>query len=82
MLLHGIIDLAERNGNDERRVTDHKTGKNRTQEGLVVGGGEVLQPVLYSIAVEALRKIRVKEAQWSDRAAGQKCKLHSNSPRR
>jgi ATP-dependent helicase/nuclease subunit B len=64
-LLHGIIDLGERNGNDERRVTDHKTGKNRTQEGLVVGGGEVLQPVLYSLAVEALRRVPVKEARLS-----------------
>ena len=64
-LLHGIIDLAERNGNDERRVTDHKSGRNRTQEGLVLGGGEVLQPVLYSLAIESLRKVRVKEARLS-----------------
>ena len=29
-------------------MTDHKTGADRTQPGLVVGGGEVLQPVLYA----------------------------------
>ncbi|MBV9624435.1 MAG: PD-(D/E)XK nuclease family protein [Acidobacteria bacterium] len=64
-LLHGIIDLAESNAQDERRVTDHKTGKNRTQEGMVVSGGEVLQPLLYSLAIEALRNVPVKEARLS-----------------
>jgi CRISPR/Cas system-associated exonuclease Cas4 (RecB family) len=34
------------------RVTDHKTGKNRATADLVVGGGAMLQPVLYSVAVE------------------------------
>jgi ATP-dependent helicase/nuclease subunit B len=33
-------------------VTDHKTGKNRTTGDLVVGGGRVLQPVLYGLVVE------------------------------
>jgi ATP-dependent helicase/nuclease subunit B len=64
-LLHGIIDLAERNGRGEVRVTDHKTGKNRTAEGMIVSAGEVLQPVLYSLAIEALRKTNVKEARLS-----------------
>jgi hypothetical protein len=37
------------------RVTDHKTGKNRTQEGkTVVDGGRVLQPVIYGLALTAL----------------------------
>ncbi len=37
------------------RVTDHKTGKNRTQEGkTVVDGGRVLQPVIYGLALKAL----------------------------
>ena len=37
------------------RVTDHKTGKNRTQEGkTVVDGGRVLQPVVYGLALKAL----------------------------
>jgi CRISPR/Cas system-associated exonuclease Cas4 (RecB family) len=34
------------------RVTDHKTGKNRTTWKTVLGGGGILQPVLYSLAVE------------------------------
>jgi ATP-dependent helicase/nuclease subunit B len=34
------------------RVTDHKTGKARAEEGFIVGGGEYLQPVLYGLAVE------------------------------
>ena len=37
---------------DVLRVTDHKTGKNRSNPDLIVGGGTVLQPVLYSVAVE------------------------------
>jgi CRISPR/Cas system-associated exonuclease Cas4 (RecB family) len=34
------------------RITDHKTGKNRTTWKTVIGGGGTLQPVLYSLAVE------------------------------
>jgi CRISPR/Cas system-associated exonuclease Cas4 (RecB family) len=34
------------------RVTDHKTGKPRAPQGVIVGGGEHLQPVLYGAAVE------------------------------
>ncbi len=37
---------------DVLRVTDHKTGKNRSNPDLIVGGGTMLQPVLYSMAVE------------------------------
>jgi len=37
------------------RVTDHKTGKNRTRVGqTVVDGGRVLQPVVYGLALKAL----------------------------
>ena len=54
--LHGIVDLVEARGRPtaggELRVTDHKTGKNRTRDRMVVGRGEVLQPVLYGLAVE------------------------------
>lgn len=51
--LHGVVDLVEqRRGREELRVTDHKTGVNRTKPGLVIGGGELLQPVLYGLAVE------------------------------
>jgi CRISPR/Cas system-associated exonuclease Cas4 (RecB family) len=52
-LLRGSVDLIERkHGTRERRVTDHKTGRNRSEEGMVLGGGRVLQPVLYGLAVE------------------------------
>jgi RecB family exonuclease len=50
--LRGSIDLVERRPNGELRVTDHKTGKVRAKEGMVIGGGEVLQPVLYALACE------------------------------
>jgi ATP-dependent helicase/nuclease subunit B len=52
-VLRGSVDLVERHRDlDVLRVTDHKTGKNRSNPDLVVGGGTVLQPVLYSVAVE------------------------------
>ena len=52
-ILHGSVDLVERHAElDVLRVTDHKTGKNRSKTGLIVGGGATLQPVLYSVAVE------------------------------
>jgi RecB family exonuclease len=51
--LRGSVDLVERQrGRDVLRVTDHKTGKNRTTDRTVIGGGSILQPVLYSLAVE------------------------------
>lgn len=51
--LRGSIDLVERKrGGGALRVTDHKTGKNRTTWKTVIGGGAILQPVLYSLAVE------------------------------
>jgi CRISPR/Cas system-associated exonuclease Cas4 (RecB family) len=52
-LLRGSVDLVERKrGTRERRVTDHKTGRDRSKNGMVVGGGRVLQPILYGVAVE------------------------------
>jgi ATP-dependent helicase/nuclease subunit B len=52
-VLRGSVDLIEhRDDLDVLRVTDHKTGKNRSTPDLIVGGGKVLQPVLYSLAVE------------------------------
>ena len=51
--LRGSVDLIEqKRGTDILRVTDHKTGKNRTTWKTVLGGGGTLQPVLYSLAVE------------------------------
>ena len=52
--LRGSIDLIERRiDGTSLRVTDHKTGKNRTKRSTVVDGGRVLQPVLYGLALEA-----------------------------
>ena len=52
-VLRGSVDLIEHRADfDLLRVTDHKTGKNRSNPDLVVGGGAALQPVLYSLAVE------------------------------
>ena len=55
-LLHGVVDLIERRAGGESagalRVTDHKAGRNRHPDRIVVRGGEVLQPVLYALAVE------------------------------
>ena len=54
--MRGSIDLVERHRKTGfLRVTDHKTGKNRTTAGqTVVDGGRVLQPVVYGLALEAL----------------------------
>jgi CRISPR/Cas system-associated exonuclease Cas4 (RecB family) len=62
--LRGAIDLVERRTTDRRlRVTDHKSGKVSAVEGVVVGGGEVLQPVLYALAAEALLDAPVVEGR-------------------
>jgi RecB family exonuclease len=53
-LLRGSIDLIERRADGTLRVTDHKTGKVRVEEGAIVGGGRVLQPVLYALVAERL----------------------------
>lgn len=53
--LRGAIDLVERREADGAlRITDHKTGRARVEEGAVVDGGEALQPVLYPLAAERL----------------------------
>ena len=52
-VLRGSVDLIEHRADlDLLRITDHKTGRNRSNPDLVVGGGEMLQPVLYSMAIE------------------------------
>jgi ATP-dependent helicase/nuclease subunit B len=52
-VLRGSMDLVERHPTGALRVTDHKTGRARWPERMVVAGGEALQPVLYSLALEA-----------------------------
>jgi CRISPR/Cas system-associated exonuclease Cas4 (RecB family) len=53
--LRGSIDLVERHASsDLLRVTDHKTGRSPWPEPRYVGKGEVLQPLLYGLAVEKM----------------------------
>jgi ATP-dependent helicase/nuclease subunit B len=62
--LRGSVDLIEarapgprpptslRPATSDLRITDHKTGRNRTTWKTVIGGGSILQPVLYGLAIE------------------------------
>lgn len=53
--LRGAVDLIEEHRTSGTlRVTDHKTGRRPEKlDKVIVGGGAVLQPVLYGMAVEA-----------------------------
>ncbi|MCC7155730.1 MAG: PD-(D/E)XK nuclease family protein [Bryobacterales bacterium] len=53
--LRGAVDLIEEQAG-KLRVTDHKTGKKPVDGILYTGRGKVLQPLLYSLAVEAVLK--------------------------
>jgi CRISPR/Cas system-associated exonuclease Cas4 (RecB family) len=64
-VLRGSVDLIEQHAQfDVLRVTDHKTGKNRATADLVVGGGTMLQGVLYSVAVEQALGKRVMKGRY------------------
>jgi len=52
--LRGSIDLIERHPRGVLRVTDHKTGKTVADKEVVVGGGAILQPLLYALATEKI----------------------------
>ncbi|MXY23443.1 MAG: PD-(D/E)XK nuclease family protein [Acidobacteria bacterium] len=66
-MLRGVVDQIEAparpSETGELRVTDHKTGKDRTKRDMVVNGGETLQPVLYGLAVEQALGRPVSESQ-------------------
>ncbi len=47
------------------RVTDHKTSKNRSERRSIIGGGQQLQPVIYSLAIEAATGCTVESARFS-----------------
>jgi ATP-dependent helicase/nuclease subunit B len=65
-ILRGAIDLVERKpGTNILRVTDHKTSKNRSERGSIIGQGKQLQPVIYSLAVEAATGSTVESARFS-----------------
>jgi CRISPR/Cas system-associated exonuclease Cas4 (RecB family) len=57
--LQGSIDLVERHSSGVLRVVDHKTGRVPEPRPEMVGGGEVLQPVLYALAAEKILGERV-----------------------
>jgi len=71
-ILRGSIDLVERKkGTQALRVTDYKTGANRSAKDSVLGGGAMLQPVIYSLAVEAATGLRTEQARfWYCTSAG------------
>jgi CRISPR/Cas system-associated exonuclease Cas4 (RecB family) len=53
--LRGSIDLIERHATRSvLRITDHKTGKAPQNRPQYVGGGAMLQPLLYALAAETL----------------------------
>ena len=65
-ILRGSVDLVERRpGTNTLRVTDHKTSKNRSERGSIIGHGQQLQPVIYSLAVEAATGCTVETARFS-----------------
>ncbi len=70
--IRGSIDLVEEHGTlGTLRVTDHKTGRNRTTRHLVVGGGGTLQPIVYSLVAERLLGKPVSLARlWFATSAG------------
>ena len=62
--LRGAVDLVEEHRHTGvLRVTDHKTGKDRTTDDLIIGGGATLQPVLYSAAIEEVTGKPVAETR-------------------
>jgi ATP-dependent helicase/nuclease subunit B len=63
-ILRGSVDMIEtRQGSAELRITDHKTGRNRTTPRTVIGGGGTLQPVIYGLAIEKILARPVREGR-------------------
>ena len=60
--LRGAVDLIEEQSG-KLRVTDHKTGKPQLANLTYTAGGKVLQPLLYSLAVEAVLKKSVAKGR-------------------
>ena len=61
--LRGAIDLVEKRADGKVRVTDHKSGKAWMPESAIVNGGQSLQPVLYTLAYEALTGEQVESSR-------------------
>ncbi len=83
-VLRGSVDLVESHRTSGAlRVTDHKTGKNRSSPGMVIGGGTVLQPVLYSMAVEQMTGRPVHESRlFVLHVGGRICRVPDRGGRR
>lgn len=61
VLVRGSVDWIERDiATGELRITDHKTGRHPKDRVARIGGGQVLQPLLYAMAVENLLRQPVK----------------------
>jgi ATP-dependent helicase/nuclease subunit B len=54
LTVRGSIDLVERRSGGNFRVTDHKTGRVRAAKDVVIGGGKILQPLIYALASERI----------------------------
>jgi ATP-dependent helicase/nuclease subunit B len=62
--LRGAVDVIETHGQSPAlRITDHKTGRNRTTPRTVIGGGATLQPVVYGLAIEQVLGRPVREGR-------------------
>ncbi|MFO0760542.1 MAG: PD-(D/E)XK nuclease family protein [Byssovorax sp.] len=73
LALRGSIDLVERRADGALRATDYKTGRVDARKGVtVVGGGSLLQPVLYALSLEEMfPEARVEEGRlYSCSSAG------------
>ncbi len=69
--LRGSIDLVERSlDGGALRATDSKTGKVRAAQGMVIDGGEVLQPALYALVLEKLESARQEQERAQARLDG------------
>jgi ATP-dependent helicase/nuclease subunit B len=61
VLVRGSVDWIERHvESGGLRITDHKTGRNPKDKVHHIGGGAVLQPLIYALAVENLLGQTVK----------------------
>ena len=62
--LRGAIDAIDvHRQTGVLRVTDHKTGRDRTKDTLVIGGGSVLQPLVYAAVAEQMLGVPVGESR-------------------
>lgn len=81
--LRGSVDLVEEDpGSGALRVTDHKTGRDRHRDGMLIDGGKVLQPILYSMVVEQVlgKPVAVSRLFFCTSAGGYKVRPVEMTP--